>query len=143
MPQKRLTRQTVKIGFFTLLAIGILYLGITYLKGLSISARSKTYYVAMNDVTGINVATRVFVNGYKVGSVRGMKYDYHSNGETILTLPAGTPITVDNIIVTENFIDYRSFIIFAVTGLLLYKKWVHPILLIVLAGIAGVLLYSL
>ena len=62
---------------------------------------------------------------------------------TLLTLPAGTPITVDNIIVTENFIDYRSFIIFAVTGLLLYKKWVHPILLIVLAGVAGALLYSI
>ncbi|MFR6436099.1 chromate transporter [Porphyromonas sp.] len=62
---------------------------------------------------------------------------------TLLTLPAGMPITVDNIIVTENFIDYRSFIIFAVTGLLLYKKWVHPILLIVLAGLAGALLYSL
>lgn len=62
---------------------------------------------------------------------------------THLTLPAGTPITVDNVIVTENFIDYRSFLIFAVTGLLMYKKWVHPILLIVLAGIAGVLLYSL
>lgn len=102
MPQKRLTRQTVKIGFFTLLAIGILYLGITYLKGLSISARSKTYYVAMNDVTGIHVATRVFVNGYKVGSVRGMKYDYRNNGETILTLtldpdiklPQGTQVQV-------------------------------------------------
>lgn len=62
---------------------------------------------------------------------------------TLLTLPAGMPITVDNIIVTENFIDYRSFIIFAVTGLLLYKKWVHPILLIVLAGVAGALLYSI
>ena len=102
MPQKRLTRQTVKIGFFTLLAIVILYLGITYLKGLSISARSKTYYVAMNDVTGINVATRVFVNGYKVGSVRNMKYDYRNNGKTILTLtldpdiklPQGTQVQV-------------------------------------------------
>lgn len=102
MPQKRLTRQTVKIGFFTLLAILILYLGITYLKGLSISARSKTYYVAMNDVTGINVATRVFVNGYKVGSVRKMEYDYRNNGETILTLtldpdiklPQGTQVQV-------------------------------------------------
>ena len=102
MPQKRLTRQTVKIGFFTLLAIVILYLGITYLKGLSISARSKTYYVAMNDVTGINVATRVFVNGYKVGSVRKMEYDYLNNGETILTLtldpdiklPQGTQVQV-------------------------------------------------
>ncbi len=102
MPQNRLIRQTVKIGLFTLLAIVILYLGITYLKGLSISARSKTYYVAMNDVTGINVATRVFVNGYKVGSVRKMEYDYHNNGETILTLtldpdiklPQGTQVQV-------------------------------------------------
>lgn len=102
MPEKRLVRQTVKIGFFTLLAIVILYLGITYLKGLSISARSKTYYVSMNDVTGINVATRVFVNGYKVGSVRKMEYDYHNNGETILTLtldpdiklPQGTQVQV-------------------------------------------------
>ena len=85
MPEKRLIRQTVKIGFFTLLAILILYLGITYLKGLSISARSKTYYVSMNDVTGINVATRVFVNGYKVGSVRDMKYDYHNNGAVSYT----------------------------------------------------------
>ena len=102
MPQKRLTRQTVKIGFFTLLAIVLLYLGITYLKGLTISARSKTYYVAMNDVTGINVATRVFVNGYKVGSVRKLDYDYRNNGETILTLtldpsiklPQGTQVQV-------------------------------------------------
>ena len=102
MPQKRLTRQTVKIGFFTLLAIVLLYLGITYLKGLTISARSKTYYVAMNDVTGINVATRVFVNGYKVGSVRKLDYDYGNNGETILTLtldpsiklPQGTQVQV-------------------------------------------------
>lgn len=102
MPEKRLIRQTVKIGFFTLLAIVILYLGITYLKGLSISARSKTYYVSMNDVTGINVATRVFVNGYKVGSVRKMDYDYRNNGETILTLtldpdiklPQGTQVQV-------------------------------------------------
>ena len=102
MPQNRLIRQTVKIGLFTLLAIVILYLGITYLKGLSISARSKTYYVAMNDVTGINVATRVFVNGYKVGSVRKMEYDYRNNGETILTLtldpdiklPQGTQVQV-------------------------------------------------
>lgn len=102
MPQKRLTRQTVKIGFFTLLAIVLLYLGITYLKGLSISARSTTYYVAMNDVTGVNVATRVFVNGYKVGSVRKIEYDYAHNGKSILTLtldpdiklPQGTQVQV-------------------------------------------------
>ena len=102
MPQNRLTRQTVKIGFFALLAILILYLGITYLKGLSIAGLSKTYYVSMNDVTGVNVATRVFVNGYKVGSVRNIEYDYAHNGKAVLTLtldpkvqlPQGTTVQV-------------------------------------------------
>jgi chromate transport protein len=60
---------------------------------------------------------------------------------TLLSLPMGTSISMDNIFVTENFVDYRSFVIFAVTGLLLYKKWVHPILLIILAGVTGVLVY--
>lgn len=59
----------------------------------------------------------------------------------LLSLPMGTSISMDNIFVTENFVDYRSFVIFAVTGLLLYKKWVHPILLIILAGVTGVLVY--
>lgn len=86
MPKKRLIRQTVKIGLFTLLAILILYVGITYLKGLSLSGLSRTYYVSMHDVTGINVATRVFVNGYNVGTVREIKYDYTNNGGALLVL---------------------------------------------------------
>ena len=42
---------------------------------------------------------------------------------------------------SENFIDWKSFLLFAVTFVLVIKKWIHPILLIVLAGIAGWLLY--
>ena len=41
----------------------------------------------------------------------------------------------------ENFIDYKSYILFFVTlGLVLSKK-IHPIMLIVLAGVAGWLIY--
>lgn len=60
---------------------------------------------------------------------------------TLWHLPADSPITMDHIFVTDNFVDYRSFIIFALTALCLYKKWIHPILLIVVAGVLGVLLY--
>jgi chromate transporter len=42
----------------------------------------------------------------------------------------------------ENFIDHKSFIIFAATFFLAWKLKVHPILTICLAGLAGVLLYS-
>ncbi|GHV60014.1 chromate transporter [Bacteroidia bacterium] len=41
----------------------------------------------------------------------------------------------------ENFIDYKSLIIFGVAFLLTMFTKIHPILLIVLAGLAGLVLY--
>lgn len=41
----------------------------------------------------------------------------------------------------QNFIDYKSYLIFAVAFLLTWKGKLHPILTICLAGIAGLLLY--
>ncbi len=42
---------------------------------------------------------------------------------------------------SENFIDYKSFLIFGVAFLLTWKFKVHPILMIFIAGIAGLVLY--
>ncbi|MDR0430162.1 MAG: chromate transporter [Tannerellaceae bacterium] len=41
----------------------------------------------------------------------------------------------------ENFIDYKSFLIFAGAFILTWKFKLHPILMILLAGIAGLVLY--
>ncbi len=41
----------------------------------------------------------------------------------------------------ENFIDYKSFIIFGVAFILTMFFKVHPILMILLAGVSGLLLY--
>lgn len=41
----------------------------------------------------------------------------------------------------ENFIDYKSYFIFAVAFFLTWRFKMHPILMIFLAGIAGLLLY--
>jgi chromate transporter len=41
----------------------------------------------------------------------------------------------------ENFIDYKSFLIFGVAFLLTMFTKMHPILLIVLAGVAGLIIY--
>lgn len=41
----------------------------------------------------------------------------------------------------ENFIDYKSFLIFAVAFILTWKFKIHPIIMIALAGIAGLVLY--
>ncbi|MDL2265390.1 chromate transporter [Parabacteroides sp. OttesenSCG-928-G07] len=41
----------------------------------------------------------------------------------------------------DNFIDYKSFLIFGVAFFLTWKAKLHPILMILLAGIAGLFLY--
>ncbi len=41
----------------------------------------------------------------------------------------------------ENFIDYKSILIFLVAFVLTWKYKLHPILLICLAGLAGLILY--
>ena len=41
----------------------------------------------------------------------------------------------------ENFIDYKSFLIFGAAFILTWKFKVHPILMIALAGVAGLICY--
>ena len=47
----------------------------------------------------------------------------------------------ETIVVQENFPDLRSILLFSITFMAAIKRWVHPILLIVLAGAAGWVLY--
>lgn len=41
----------------------------------------------------------------------------------------------------ENFIDYKSFLIFGGAFILTWKFKIHPILMILMAGVAGLILY--
>ena len=47
------------------------------------------------------------------------------------------------VVETDNFPDFKSISIFAITFFLLYKKWIHPIAMIFVAGILGLVLYGL
>lgn len=42
----------------------------------------------------------------------------------------------------ENFIDYKSYLIFGAAFFLSYKFKLHPILMILIAGVAGAILYA-
>lgn len=46
------------------------------------------------------------------------------------------------VIVQENFIDWRSFLIFFGVLFIGIKQWIHPVLLLLLAGVVGLFLYS-
>lgn len=77
---KKLFPKEALIGVAVVASLAILYLGIEFLKGVNIFHPANFYYVMLDDVTGIDVSSPVTINGYQVGLVRSIDYDYETNG---------------------------------------------------------------
>lgn len=94
----------LKIGIWVIIAIAILIFGINYLKGVNIFKASNYYYVTYQNVNGLTVSAPVTLNGFKIGLVREMDYDYAHPGNVIveisvdkdLKIPEGTKALVES-----------------------------------------------
>lgn len=88
----------IKIGIAAVVAIVALYLLINFMKGINVFKPSNSYYVEFSDVAGLVVSNPVYANGYRVGSVRTIDYDYdHKNRVVVgieldkdMQVPVGT-----------------------------------------------------
>lgn len=88
----------VKIALLVILAMVILVFGINFLKGINIFKAANYFYANYNNVVGLAQSAPVTLNGYKVGIVREIKYDYEHPGNVAvelsldkeLRLPQGT-----------------------------------------------------
>lgn len=65
-----------KIGLVTLLSLVLLYIGINYLKGINLFKPVNHYYVTFDNVKDLSVSSPVYVEGFRVGLVRDIVYDY-------------------------------------------------------------------
>lgn len=75
-----------KIGFWTIAAIAVLVFGIQYLKGINSLHLGTFYYVACDDVEGLATSGPVKVNGFQVGLIRSMEYDFKKTGKVIVEI---------------------------------------------------------
>ena len=73
---KRGFTKEAKIGIVTILSLALLYIGINYLKGVNLFKPVNQYYVTFSNVKELTVSSPVFVEGFKVGLVRSINYDY-------------------------------------------------------------------
>lgn len=64
-----------KIGFWSIISIIVLVVGIQYLKGINLLRRGAFYHIVSNNVEGLAVSSHVLYNGLKVGLVRDLKYE--------------------------------------------------------------------
>ena len=73
----------VKIGIAGIIALFLLIYGINYLKGISLFKSTSYYYVQFEDINGLAKSSPVFADGFKVGIVRDLKYDYNHAGNVV------------------------------------------------------------
>ena len=64
-----------KIGFWTIIAIVVLFFGIQYLKGINSIKLGTNYYISCDNVDGLMNSGPVRINGYKVGLIRSMEFN--------------------------------------------------------------------
>ncbi len=75
----KLTKE-IKIALVAIVGILILYFGINFLKGMNLFSTNNTYFITFDDIQGLGASTPIYADGYKVGTVDGLEYDYKENG---------------------------------------------------------------
>lgn len=82
---KRLPK-TFVIGLCVLVAAAVTVFGINYLKGVNMFKAANYYYASYTNVAGLNLSAPVTINGYKVGLVREIEYQYDNPGHIRIEL---------------------------------------------------------
>ncbi|WP_108822846.1 MlaD family protein [Dysgonomonas sp. Marseille-P4361] len=93
----------VKIGIAFILAMFILYYGISFLKGFNLFKSSNLYMVVFDDVSGLTQSSPVTLNGFQVGLVSSMQLDPNNQNQVIayvnmdkgVKLPKGSKVSLD------------------------------------------------
>lgn len=95
-------RKEITISICVILSLCILFLGIDFLKGVNVFKPSNYYTASYTNVNGLAVSAPVTINGYKIGLVRSIEYQYDNPGhvgvefslDKELKLPVGSKAVI-------------------------------------------------
>ena len=94
-------KKNVLIAVTVIASLCLLYWGIEFLKGVNMFKPANFYYAKFERVNGLVEAAPVMVNGFQVGQVREITYDYATNQISVmmamnreLHIPVGSSVSV-------------------------------------------------
>ncbi|MGM9842640.1 MAG: MlaD family protein [Muribaculaceae bacterium] len=73
-------RKEITIGICVIIALCVLFFGIDFLKGINVFKPANYYTASYTNVNGLAVSAPVTINGYKIGLVRSIDYEYDNPG---------------------------------------------------------------
>ncbi len=94
MLNMKLLTKEVKIGIFGLMALFLIVYGINYLKGINMFKPSNYFYVKYTNIMGLTKSSAVFADGYRIGLVRDIYYDYTRPGNVVVEIQIDTEMRI-------------------------------------------------
>ena len=82
---KKISKE-VKIGVVFLISLALLYVGVNFMKGSNVFSKYKTYYTVLGNSGGVSSSSAITVNGYQVGTVSNVAYDYTAPNRIVVTM---------------------------------------------------------
>lgn len=83
---KNVFSKEAKIGIITIVSLILLYAGVNYLKGINLFQPTNHYFVSFTNVKDVTISSPVYVDGFKVGLVRDMTFDYETNNKITIEI---------------------------------------------------------
>jgi len=101
---KKYFSKEVIIGLVTLISLGLLYFGLNYLKGANIFKPTNIYYVRMPNVSDLQNSCPVYVNGFKVGIVSDISYDFQAKKDVIVQISMDKKMRIE----TDSHVEIKT-----------------------------------
>lgn len=76
----------IQIALVAVVGIIVLYFGLQFLKGMTLFSTDNRYFVKFQDVSGLSVASPIFANGYRVGVVETIEFNYGNTSEIVASI---------------------------------------------------------
>lgn len=98
----KLFTNEVKIGLVAIAGVVILFFGLSFLKGLTMFSSGNNYFARFENISGVSASSPVYANGFRVGVVERIDYDYSRPDNIVamlgldrqMRLPKGTTVEI-------------------------------------------------
>ena len=94
----------IRIALVAIVGIVLLFFGLNFLKGVTVFSDDDIYFIQFDNISGLSGSSPILADGYKVGTVRSINYDYNKRGVIVtevgidknLKIPVGTTAEISS-----------------------------------------------
>lgn len=87
-------KKEVKIALVTIVGLVVLFFGMSFLKGLQLFSDNVSYFIKFNDISGLTTSSPIYANGYPIGTVKNINYDYSKPHEIMVEISVDKQMTI-------------------------------------------------